>query len=324
MKYSIALAALILIAAAVFAWRKQQQLVGVEATHAEFLEKATSFGVSTSAGASVRKKSRERPDLAAATKALAAEYIAFHRQLQEGDHTDATAKAERESRQADLLARISKLSAAQLNSFMAELRADTDLEELTKQRAITSFINAIASIQLRTALEFMMESPDLEADFGNMSDEIRRKALFSWADDDPLVAFDWLVANKKEHPDRITDKDIISTVTTRVSTPEQRTAMHAALKDHFASDPRHEVAKGFLLGFALRELAFHRSQALGFEDASAWITSAQPSKIELEYATEGMEARVKPSERGRWIEWLGTSGLPIRVTRQRAVAITKS
>ncbi|PAW69472.1 MAG: hypothetical protein B9S38_09705 [Verrucomicrobiia bacterium Tous-C4TDCM] len=316
--------AIMLIAAAAFAWRNQQRLVSVRDTHAKLAAEAALLGIPPGDGSSGRSQRRERPDQTAAAKGLAAEYIAFHRQLQESDHTDGTAKAERDSRSADLIERSSTLSAAQLKSFMAELRATPDLGELKKQRMIRDFLSGIASTQPRSALEFMMKSPDLNVDLGGMSVEIRKKALLSWAEDDPLVAFEWLLANKIKHPDRITDKDIIGTVTSEASTPEQRTAIHAALKEYFATDQRHEVAKAFLLGSALRELAFPRGHPPGFEEASAWITSAQPSKIELEYATEGLEARVKPSEGGQWIEWLGTSGLPKRVTKQRAVAIAKS
>jgi hypothetical protein len=145
----------------------------------------------------------------------------------------------------------------------------------------------------------------------------------NWAREDPLGAFDWLRANKKTHPDRINDFDVFYPVAQQVSTPEQRAIVYSALRD-LATDPNERPRSAEFLGSVIRELAFSaRGSLSGFEEASAWIESAQLSEREFEVVTDAIHLRLNPKESGRWIEWLGTSGMTEQLAKKRASEIAE-
>lgn len=326
MKFSITLSVIILIVAAAFAWRDQQRLGSIRNTYDKLAAEATSLGITPAVTASERTQRPDRPDRpdqAAAAKALATDYMGRYRQLLTSDLLDEKAKADLYEQRNEILEKISKLSATQMKIVMAELRAATGFDGLWKKQMISNALSAIADTQPRTALEFMMESPDPNVEIGGMFQDIKREALTNWAKEDPLGAFDWLRANKKTHPDRINDLDIFFPVARQVSTPEQRAIVYSAVRDR-ATDPNERPRSAEFVGRVIRELAFSAGGSLsGFEEASAWIESAQLSEKEFEVATDAIYLRLNPKENGKWIEWMGKSGMSEKLAKKRIAEIAE-
>ncbi len=323
MKFSITLSAIILIVAAAFAWRDQQRLGSIRNTYDKLAAEATSLGITPAVTAYERTQRPDRPDQAAAAKALATDYIERYRQLVTSDLLDEKAIDDLYEQRIEISEKISKLSDTQMKTVLAELRAATGLDEPTKRWMILNALSTIADTQPRTALEFMMEWLDPNDKIGVIPKNIKRKAQMNWAKDDPLGAFDWHRANQKLHPDRINDIDIFYPVVRQVSTPEQRAIVYSALRDR-ATDPNESPRSEEFVGRVIRELAFSAGGSLsGFEEASAWIESAQLSEKEFEVATDALSLRLNPNENGKWIEWMGNSGMSEKLAKQRIAEIAE-
>ena len=179
--------------------------------------------------------------------------------------------------------------------------------------------------------EFVIESQRFEVDDSGIilavSDGMGG-ALANWAKDDPLGALEWIRANKEKHPDLVTEDAMthlvkgvaskdpvlafqflgemdesqrsegVSEITQAASTPEQRTATLAALREYAASHQSPE-----LLEAGIQNLAFGNGMHdSSFNETSAWLASADLSKEELASATVNMEHRVKTNDSGQWFE----------------------
>ncbi len=317
MKLSITLSAIILIVVAAFAWRDQHQLGSISSTNDKLAAEATTQGITPADTASARKQRNERPGQANAAQAHATDFLGLYRQIQNTDPLDKKALDDLYTQRGEILKKICQLSAPQIKTLLAELRAAIGLDEGIKEKMMLSVVSAIADTQPRTALDFLMEWPDLKTD---MEKYYKKKAITSWAKDDPLGAVDWLRDKRKTHPDPINDFEAFLSIAGEVYTPEQRAAVYSALRDQNEKPP-----SALFYGRVIAELAFSASGSMsGFEEASAWIDSAKLSEKEFEVATENIILRLNPKENGKWIEWMGNSGMSEELAKKRVVEITKS
>ncbi|HSP43800.1 MAG TPA: hypothetical protein VLO11_13080 [Luteolibacter sp.] len=348
MKLSIILSAIILIVAAAFGWQGQRQLVSVRTTHAKLVEEAAALGISTGTGESgnlrARTRREARPDKVAEAKSVAAELIAFAREMEEFEKSGERPDAETMKRIVDFMDRMLSLDASQMKILLAEFREATGLKDETRQGMLMFSIMTLSNDHPRAALELFTESSDLLGDNRMMAKHAMGGALANWAKDDPLGALEWIRANKEAHPDLVTEdamthlvagvaskdpvlafqflgeldksqrEDGITKIIEASSTPEQRTATLAALREYAST---HQSAE--LLEAGIQNLAFGTGMhERPFEENSAWLASAEFSNEELASATEHMEHRVKTGDTGQWIEWLANSELPDKVSKDRA------
>jgi hypothetical protein len=337
MKPSIIITAITLIVAAAFGWHHHQQLVGLRAGNARLVEEAAAQGMSRNGESSTRHRERQEED------ALAAEFIAFAREggklLEDGVGPD----AETTKRSVQLMDRIMRLDASQLEGFLAEFRAAPGINELARKYMLMDCVLALSTRNPRAGLELFIQSPELLGE-GSIARQHIGELLGNLAKDDPQSALEWIRANKEAHPYLVTDDlmgflvagvaaidpkhafqlladleplkhaEAVSRIIEAAATPGQRDMTLAALRRFAAARQNPQI-----LNDGISDLVFGGfNKKRGFEETSTWLTSAQLSGEELASATQNMEHRVKPDETARWLEWLGTSGLPEEVVRDRA------
>jgi hypothetical protein len=337
MKPSIIITAITLIVAAAFGWHQHQQLVRLRAANTRIVDEVAAKGMSRKVES--RGRNREHQD----EDALAAEFIAFAREggklLEEGVGPD----AETTRRSVELVDRIMRLNASQLEGFLADFRAEPGINELARKYLLMDCVLALSTRSPRAGLELFIHSPELLGE-GSITQQYIGELLGNLAKDDLQGALEWIRANKEAHPDLVTDDlmpflvagvaandtqrafqllgdmepvkhtEMVSKIIEAAATPGQREVTLAALRRFAAAQQNPQVLED-----GISDLVFGGFQKKrGFEETSTWLVSAQLSGEELASATQNMEHRVKPEETARWLEWLGASGLPEEVVRDRA------
>jgi hypothetical protein len=236
-----------------------------------------------------------------------------------------------------------RLNASQLESVLAAFRAEPGINELAREYMLMDCVLALSTRTPRAGLELFIQSPELLGE-GSITKQYIGELLGNLAKDDPQSAIEWIRANKEAHPDLVTDdlmaffvggvaandptqafqvlrdmepskhSETISRIIEAAVTPGQRAVTLAALRQFAAAQQNPQI-----LNDGISDLAFGGvNNKRGFEETSTWLASARLSGEELESATQNMEHRVKPEEAARWLEWLGDSGLPEDVVRDRA------
>jgi hypothetical protein len=332
-KISIAASILILLLAALFGFHAHQQLVTVRKTHARLVASANQLGISivpSRPDALVRITKREREDKQADAKAAAVEFIAFAREMEANREKGVSTDEARLKRQMEIMDRMLTLDSAQLKILITEVRAAKDLKDSTRQGLLNRSLKLLAQDSPQAALALLTEPSDLFKGSGSLNIS---PSLAQWATDDPLAALEWVRNNSAKFPDLITESakhglisgtaiqdpklafkmigdlglENSSFVVTRIvraaTTPEQRTATLAALREHLAN-LKDEKARKDLSRSAVYVFAQNCGKE-GFDSSSQWITSAGFTPAELESFAEGLYSSIKNGENGRWIEWIG-------------------
>lgn len=335
MKISIAASILILLLAALFGFHGQQQLVTVRETHDKLVASANQLGISidpSRPSTPVRITKREREDKEADAKAAAVEFIAFAREMEANREKGVSTDEAQQKRQLKIMDRMMSLDSAQLKILIAEVSAAKDLKDETRGVLIGFSIMTLSNDHPQAALALLTESSDLFEGVG-MGSHVISSSLAKWAKDDPLAALEWVCNNSAKFPDFMTESakhglisgtaiqdpklafkmigdlglENSSFVVTRIvraaTTPEQRTATLAALRDHLAN-LKDEKARKDLSDSTVRVFAQNISKE-GFEAGSQWITAAGFTPAELESLAGGLNNSIKNGESGRWIEWIG-------------------
>ena len=336
MKISIAASILILLLAALFGFHGQQQLVTVRETHAKLVASANQLGISiypSRPSTPVRITKREREDKEADAKAAAVEFIAYAREMEAIQEKGVTVLDEaQQMRKMEIMDRIRSLDSAQLKILIAEVRAAKDIKDETRGELIRLSLGMLAKDSPQTALALLIEMSDL-FEGSRMDSELISYSLAQWAKDDPLAALEWVRNNSAKVPDLITDEAkhglisgtaiqdpklafkmigdlglenssfVVTGIVRAATTPEQRTATLAALRDHLAN-LKDEKARKDLSRSAVYVFAQNCGKE-GFGSSSQWITSAGFTPAELESFAGGLNGSIKNGENGRWIEWIG-------------------
>ena len=338
MKTSISLSVIIVVAGACLAWHDYRQLTSLRASHGQLVAEAAKLGIASDAGhpaAPGRITKHERGNREAAAKLVAAEVIAFAKEMEAAEKAGGKPDDAMQKRVMDLLERVMALDAAQLKIVIAEVRADKSLKDETRQGVIGFAIMTLANDHPQAALTLFTESADLFNDKEHgMGGHVVASALARWATDDPLAALDWARKNAEKYPELVTDQakqgmiagaarqdprlafkligelglkeanDAIQSIVSVARTPEERTATLAALREHLATikdDKTREEASNRALGMLVSGVARD-----GFESASKWLATANLTPAELTTFAGGLNIySLKGDETGRWVEWLG-------------------
>lgn len=336
MKISSVASILILAVGALFGWRNHQRLTTVRESHAKLLVEAASLGISldpSNPGDPVRITKRGRGNGGMDGKLIAAEFIAFAKELETAEKNDGLDET-RQKRITDFMDRMMSLDSSLLKILIAEVRENKELKDETRQGLIGFAIMTLADDHPQAALALLTESADpLKEDV--MSKQVISSSLAKWAKDDALAALEWVRKNGRKFPDLIDDQakrglisgaavseaklafklinelglkdadSAIDGIIRAAKTPEDRTLTLAALREHLATvegqDIRPETGSN-----AISELARSASRD-GFASASQWIADAKFTPSELENIRKGLSQNLKTSETGQWIEWFGAN-----------------
>ena len=332
MKISIAASILILLLAALFGFHGHHQLFTVRENHDKLVASANQLGIAVDSfhpSTPVRITKREREDKEADAKAAAVEFIAYAREMEANREKGVSTDVARQKRQMEIMDRMLTLNSAQMKILIAEVRAAKDLKDETRKELIDLSLLMLSNDSPQAVLALLTEPSDLFKGTG-MSSHVISSSLAQWAKDDPLAALEWVRNNSAKFPDLITEgakhgliygtaiqdpklafkligelglkplSFAVNSVVNAATTPEQRTATLAALREHLAN-LKDEKARKDLSDSTMREFAPNISKD-GFEAGSQWITAAGFTPAKLESFAGGLNDY---GGNGRWIEWIG-------------------
>ncbi len=336
MKVSVASSLLILCIGAMIGWRDEQRLATVGAIHHQFVTKAAKFGItldrsSKQGGVRMTKREREHQTKEAAIKDAAARFTNLAMELSAMRARRDMPGEAMHNTMVGFLEVILSLDSAQLKTFMAEVRANEDLEDDSREEIIHSSMYLLASEYPQAALMLLTESSGLLKDV-DRAKKLIFHSISKWAATDPAAALNWFRINGEKFPTFVDyttkfglisgtavndpklafklmaeigmkdDESAIWRIVVTPQTSEQCTTTLAALREYLATLPEGEirtaVSKSSLV--CLAQIA----EKQGFEAGSKWIESADLTSQQLVEISD-LGHSIKLEESGRWVEWMG-------------------
>ena len=268
MKTSLTASALILLIGASLGWHDHRELVTVRERHTRLVAEAAGLGISMdpkNPGKVLRATKRgAREDSELIAHQTAKEIIALAKKLKAIQDSGEEPDAETQVLITDLIERMTSLDAAQLKIVIAEVRAAPDLDDELRIGIIGFSIMTLSTDHPQAALAIYMESADLFKE-KFMGEHVVSTSLANWAKDDPMGALAWVKENGKKFPELISDdaksgliagaaandpklafqligelgiedsSDAVRKIFSAATSPEQRGATLAALREHLAT-----------------------------------------------------------------------------------------
>lgn len=315
-----------------------RQLAESRANHEVLVAQATLRGIPLELNASrvpLRASQRPRVDKDATAQIVAADFIAFARELEEmaksGGHQDAATQ----KRLAELMERMMSLNETQFKMVVAEFSSSGELGDEIRQELLSVSMMTLAEKQPQAALALLAGSADL-MNAGGVTEQIVASSLGRWAKDDPLAALNWARKNAEKMPDLLSEdvkRGLIGGAATQnpklafewvgelgVKNPSQlyaeiagvaktateRTTALEALRDYLANR-QDEVGREDIADAVVMRLAGTAMQG-GFAAASEWVASADLTDAEVASFASGLSGAGGSSqsgEAGQWVEWVG-------------------
>lgn len=338
MKYSLLLAALILVAASFFGWQGQSRLSSAREENARLAGEAGELGLNTgdlsadaskAAVAKLRRTTQE--DKEAVAKDFAAKLIAFAHEMEEMQKQGQQPDPAMQKRIMDLISGLLDMDSSQLKLVVMQLREAPGLSAEMRSGMVGFTVMMLANDHPATALNLLAESSDLLKESG-MSRHVVSSALQKWAQSDPKAAIEWTRKNAKDHPEMVTNetkKGILTgaakidpalaftlaeeldlkedgsalgnSIAESANTAEQRTAVMKALRDHVKTLGDKE--RIVMLSNTLSALGGKVAQE-GFSSGSAWLEKADLSEDEREGFANGINYWQTKGDTGKWLEWM--------------------
>ena len=341
MKISIALSLLILALGSVLGWQELQRQATVRVDRdkqaAETAKSGTPLDATQKEGG-VRTTQHE--DKEADTKITVAEVIRFVKEMEALEKKGGPPDEATQQKVNEFKDQLKALNSAQLKSLVAEVGANKDLTDQSREGIIGLSIMTLANDDPQAALALFTESSDRLKNEGVIKAAMST-SLAKWAKDDPAAALGWVRANSTKFPDLVDDntksgiisgaagndpklafqlitqlelkdgEQAIRNIVNAPKNPEERTATLTALRSYLATLPEGEMRDNATKN-ALRTLAQDAVRD-GFEAGSKWIASTGP---DLEYlvASSGLTYHNYREESGQWIEWIGVN-LPVEKSK---------
>lgn len=343
MKFSLASTLLILVVGGAVGFLHHRRLDVLETDHRQLVEKADQLGISlvlTTPSGDPRITKRQRDGGGNEAQSMTAELIAFARKMEKekaSDHAD-------DSRAMELMNRLMSLDPSQLKAVIAGLRDDKSLSDDSRRNMVGFSMMILAEHHPASALALFVETSDLLG-VDMIGQQIVSSSLKQWAKDDPAAALDWISKNQEAHPD-VTGDDAKRGILTGVSqqdpklafklmeemdlddpseavgalvesgkTPEQRTAILSALRDHLATLPKSSE-RDDILEESLESMGRNLSNE-SFDAVKTWITDAGLSQKESAQFAAGLSYFNTKQDTGRWIDWMAEN-LPVSDARECA------
>ena len=336
MKISITASFLILLVAALYGISKQQRLALVRHGHAQLVAQAAQLGISldlSNAADPIRITKRGRENKETDAKLLAAEIIAFSKEMESIEKKGSSHDEAMQKRMMEIMERLTSLNSAQLKILIIKLYAEKELENETLDELAECAITIFSMNHPHAALALFTELADLFKDSG-IPDHLVSSSLFAWAQDDPVAALEWVRKNSEKFTELDTEDASFSLIygTARsdpklafklfgelgteeeisrsihniiraANTPEELTATLAALRGYLKTLP-DEGTKNKTSHHAMKEFADQIIKE-GYDAGSKWIAQSNFTPGELEQFAFELTYSDKTGESGQWIEWIG-------------------
>lgn len=333
MKFSIATSLIILAVGGAFGVMNHQKTVSVLDQKRQLAGQAAQLGISTDDADSPgqnRITKHQRDERQNQGRAFAADLVAFAAELEKheksGKQDDAFDK-----RSLEMKTRLMDLDAAELKVVIANLRDDKSLSGEMRGNMIAFSILLLADDHPATALALFSESSDLLSD-GPMGRHVIDSSISNWAKQDPQAAAAWVAKNgpnnsridvesamnsvfagAAEKDPKLAFKIIgeakledpssaIQTVVETSKTPEQRTAVLAALREYAAAMPEGDE-RSDLIQESLENMGRNISNEK-FDAVSGWVSSAKLSPEETARFAAGLSYFNTKEDTGLWIDWM--------------------
>ena len=306
---------------------------------------AVSLGISPTNSGSTgenRLTKRQRDERQTHASSLLTDLIAFTAEMQRHEEGGEKPDAAFAKRTLEMVNRLIELNAAELHGIIAALRDDKSLPAGTRESLILYTMMLLAEEHPAKALALSAKSSDL-LDNDAMRHQAVVSSLSSLAKQDPAAALAWLKKYAAKNPDipddelkqgilvsaaekdprlafklmaemQMTDpSSAVQSLIHACDTPQQRTAILNALREHLASLPVGEE----------RDSLFQESlETMGrsltnekFDSVSAWLSSAKLTPSETTQFAAGLSYFNTKEDTGRWIDWIG-SHLPKDAVRE--------
>ena len=331
MKFPIAAAIVILAIGGALGLIHQQRLTVLREEQRQLAAKALALGISTDTSGDAPMTKRQRDDRANQARAMAAEFVAFGREIELHDQQGNESDEAFEKRGLEMQAKLMALDASQLKVLIAGLRDDKSLSNEIRQNLICYSISMLGDDHPAAALALFSESSDLLAD-SPTGTSLVFSTLANWAKKDPLAACEWVRKNAAEHPDLANDdakrsiiagaaaedpklafkligemhvEDTASAVQSLVEagkTADQRTTILDALRGHLATRP-DGPERDDLLQESLETMGRNLANE-SFESVQSWISKSNLRPEESAQFAAGLSYFNTKQDTGRWIDWM--------------------
>ena len=345
MKFSLVSTLLILVIGGLFGVIHHRQAVELTERKSELSSQAASLGISPTDSASTgenRLTKRQREERQKRPSAFYADLIAFATEMEAHEKDAEKPDAAFAKRTLEMMNLLMELDAAELKTFIANLRDDQSLSSETRGSFISFSIMLLAEDHPAAALALYAESSDLLGD-NLLGKHVVGSSLSRWAQQDPAAALAWLKKNTAAHPG-IPDDDLKQSVLNGAAekdpklafklmselqmsdpsasiqsfietckTPQQRTAVLDALRNHLASLPPGEE-RDSLLQESLETMG-RTMVSEKFDEVNAWFTSAKLTPSETAQFATGLSYFNTKEDTGRWIDWMARN-LPKEALRE--------
>lgn len=338
------LAAVILLAAALFGWRGQQRLLTVRAVHQKLLAEAKALGVDNPEQADGRAVTRGSDRTAARTRrdsevrTFARDLIAFAKEMKAREGTKQQGPDEQfMAKIVGLIDGLLSLDDDDIRILIAEIRNTTELDAETRRGILGISVSMLAQNHPATAVRLFTESSDLLREDGRVDSGLLRSSVGQWAGQDPAGAIEWMRRTAAERPELLDDETrralvagvarqdpglavsltgemppdqrlaAVREMAGATKTGAERTELLAALRERAAAGGDAE-----LTGAALGQLATPLAKD-GFAAASAWLTESRLNPAETDAFLKGLRAGATKADTGLWLDWIGknASDMPL-------------
>ena len=334
MKFPILSSLLILVIGSIMGGMHQQRLASLRADHQELVTRASSLGIPLDSTEDQRETKRQREDTTHAARAMTAELISLAKEMERKQSPSGDLDEPSNERAMDLMNRLMELDASQLKLVVSGLRDDRSLDAKSRGNMIGFAILMLGEDHPSTALGLYAETKDLLSD-GLIGQQVVVSSLRAWAKDSPLAALEWVRANEESQPE-VANEEAKRTILAETAltnpklafkllgemklddpsaaigelaesgkTPEQRTAILAAMREHLATLPDGEQ-RDEILQDSLESMGRNLSGE-DFDTVKSWITRSNLTSEESARFAAGLSYFNTKQDTGRWIEWMSTN-----------------
>lgn len=311
MKRSLIICAVICIVAAFLGWRENQQLSSKREINAKLVKEAEAIPGNNAQSRKVMEQRKEYFAMKEKVKTLTSDYFSLLRN--EGGASAEELAILREN----IKNRLEELDPLAIREFMGEFNSNPDVNSGMRSDLNEYVMNVFIKKYPVEMAGMMSKTPEL---FSISTQSMPERLIYDpfkflvyyycWMKKDLPLVFECLAEASPEFQ----SKYISETLEYYADTPLRRAELFQEMRA-FASTPEQvELVQG-----QFSDLLFGRPDTkVTFIEVSALLESANLSSDELVAATKDMEKKVRVGETGQWLDWLAKTGIPDKVSRERA------
>lgn len=335
MRYSLSLAAGILVIGFLPGIYQQKRLSDLRVDYDGLSRQAEKYGVSTaglddSQGPRATKKQRDESEKK--VKATSADIIRFAKELEEMRKNGGKPDADFQNRSMEVLAKLSELDPAQISAFIHLLREEPGLTASTQGSLIAYAILTLSDQNPEAAITLYAEASDLMR--GRLlGSQILSASINNLARNDPERALQWLksyggkfgedeademkrallAGTAANHPDRAfklvselkfesASEAVNAIIASGHDNQGQRGALLDGLRSYLAgvkdADQRDEISANAMETFA------RTCDKENFDSLTEWLADEKLTEKEKTQFSAGLSWFTTKQDTGRWVEWM--------------------